>query len=76
MLTFAGIPLYSAYAAPAARRGVDALADQQVAGLLMWIPAGVVLTLFGIALFSAWIGESERRGRPLAAGSRTPRAGG
>jgi putative membrane protein len=76
MLTFAGMPLYAAYAAPAARRGVDALADQQVAGLLMWIPAGIVLTLLGIGLFSAWIGESERRGRPLVIRNRPGRAGG
>jgi putative membrane protein len=67
MLTFAGIPLYAAYAGPAARRGVDALADQQLAGLLMWIPAGSVLTLLGIALFAAWVGESERRARSLRA---------
>jgi putative membrane protein len=72
MLTFAGVPLYSAYAAPAARRGIDALGDQQVAGLLMWIPAGIVLTLLGIALFAAWIGESDRRQRRVAAGSARP----
>ena len=72
MLTFAGIPLYSAYAAPAARRGIDALGDQQIAGLLMWIPAGIVLTLLGIALFAAWIGESERRQRRASPGSAHP----
>jgi len=72
MLTFAGIPLYSAYAAPAARRGIDALGDQQIAGLLMWIPAGIVLTLLGIALFAAWVGESERRQRRASPGSAHP----
>jgi cytochrome c oxidase assembly factor CtaG len=61
MVTFAGTPLYPMYAAPAAARGVDPLADQQLAGLLMWIPAGFVLTLLGLALFAAWLGESERR---------------
>jgi cytochrome c oxidase assembly factor CtaG len=67
MLTLSGVPLYSVYAAPAARRGIDLLADQQLAGLLMWIPAGIVLTLLGIALFAAWVGESERRQRTLGA---------
>jgi putative membrane protein len=67
MLTLSGVPLYSAYAAPAAQRGVDMLADQQLAGLLMWIPAGTVLTLLGIALFAAWVGESERRQRTSGA---------
>ncbi|HTM04164.1 MAG TPA: cytochrome c oxidase assembly protein [Vicinamibacterales bacterium] len=61
LLTFAGTPLYPSYVATAAARGGDPLADQQVAGLVMWIPAGIVLTLMGLALFMAWLGESERR---------------
>lgn len=60
-VTFAGVPLYPVYAAPASARGIDLLADQQLAGLIMWIPAGIVLTLLGIALFAAWLGEAERR---------------
>jgi cytochrome c oxidase assembly factor CtaG len=63
MLTFAGTPLYPAYLAPAAARGIDPLGDQQVAGLLMWVPAGIILTLVGIGLFAAWLGESGRRDR-------------
>jgi cytochrome c oxidase assembly factor CtaG len=73
MLTFAGVPLYEVYQAPAARRGIDPLADQQLAGLLMWIPAGAVLTVTGIALFAAWLGEAERRTRPSARPPGAPR---
>jgi putative membrane protein len=62
-MTFSGIPLYPVYATPAAARGVDILEDQQLAGLIMWIPAGIVLTLFGLGLFAAWLGEAERRNR-------------
>lgn len=61
MVTFAGTPLYPIYAAPAAAHGIDPLVDQQRAGLLMWIPAGIVMTLLGLALFAAWLGESERK---------------
>jgi len=61
MVTFAPTPLYPIYAAPAAAHGIDQLVDQQRAGLLMWIPAGLVMTLLGLALFAAWLGESERR---------------
>jgi putative membrane protein len=50
-------PLYAVYV----ERSSDAAADQQLAGLVMWIPAGIVLTLTGLALFAAWIGEAERR---------------
>jgi putative membrane protein len=63
MVTFAGAPLYSVYLAPAAAGGVDPLGDQQIAGLIMWVPAGLVLTTLGIALFAAWLGEAERRAR-------------
>jgi putative membrane protein len=41
--------------------GMTALEDQQLAGLIMWIPAGVVFILVALALFAAWLGESERR---------------
>jgi putative membrane protein len=61
MVTFAPTPLYPIYAAPAAAHGIDPLVDQQRAGLLMWIPAGLVMTLLGLALFAAWLGAAERR---------------
>jgi cytochrome c oxidase assembly factor CtaG len=52
---------YRPYAATGAARRIDPLADQQLAGLLMWIPAGVVLMVFGLALFAAWLGAAARR---------------
>jgi putative membrane protein len=58
LITFAGAPIYAVYAALPGR---DALADQQVAGLVMWIPAGALLTLAGIGFFAAWLGEADRR---------------
>jgi putative membrane protein len=66
MVTFAPTALYPIYAAPAAAHGIDPLVDQQRAGLLMWIPAGLVMTLLGLALFAAWLGESERRTMHIA----------
>jgi cytochrome c oxidase assembly factor CtaG len=43
----------------AARFGLTPLQDQQLAGLLMWVPAN--LAFFGIAtfLFARWIGEPQ-----------------
>jgi len=52
---------YPLYVERAEAAGVDAVADQQLAGLYMWVPSGIVLTLFGLALFAAWLGEAERR---------------
>ena len=58
LITVAGRPLYRTYG--------DALPDQQLAGLIMWVPACVVMTVVGLALFAAWLGESERRARRAA----------
>jgi hypothetical protein len=49
------------YAAQGSAAGVGVPADQQLAGLYMWIPAGVVLTLSGLSLVVAWLAEAERR---------------
>lgn len=54
---------YSSHSTAASRWGIDALVDQQLAGLLMWVPSGVVFIVFGLALLAAWLGESERRAR-------------
>ena len=58
MLTFAPTPLYGVYATSGHH---DPLGDQQLAGLVMWIPAGLLLTIMGVGLFAAWLGASERR---------------
>jgi putative membrane protein len=51
---------------PANAAGADAataLGDQQLGGLVMWIPSGALLTLLAVGLFAAWLGELERRNR-------------
>ena len=63
LLTFAPSPWYEAYVRQGARWQVDALADQQLAGLLMWIPASIIFIVLGLGLFAAWMGEAERRVR-------------
>jgi putative membrane protein len=63
VLTLSPVPMYPVYV----ERAPDPLADQQLAGLVMWIPAGVVLTLVGLGLFAAWLGEAERRTRKVLA---------
>jgi putative membrane protein len=49
------------YPTHAERTGSAALADQQLAGIVMWIPFGIVFLLVALALFAAWLGEAERR---------------
>jgi putative membrane protein len=58
-------PYYEVYRERAAASGADPVADQQLAGLYMWVPSGIVLTVFGLALLVAWLSEAERRARAL-----------
>lgn len=55
-LTFAQRVWYPLYA----ERSATPLEDQRLAGLIMWVPAGLLLTAVGLALFSAWLGASDR----------------
>jgi putative membrane protein len=61
LFTFAGTERYPAYDASTRAWGADPLADQALAGLIMWIPFGLVFMIVGLALFAAWLGESDRR---------------
>lgn len=59
LLTFAPRPWY-ATSLPA----VDALPDQQLGGLLMWVPGGIVYLLAALWLMAGWL---AREGRPREA---------
>lgn len=61
LIAFSPRVLYPIYQATAAQWGLDPIEDQQLAGIIMWIPAGVLMTILGVALFAAWLGEAERR---------------
>jgi putative membrane protein len=61
LLTMARRVWFPVHEGRTAAWNLTALEDQQLAGLIMWIPAGVVFIIVGLALFGAWLGESERR---------------
>jgi len=61
LLTFGTRVWYPTHAARTAGAGGNALDDQQLAGVVMWVPFGVVFVFVGLALFAAWLGEAERR---------------
>lgn len=50
LLTFAPVVLYPIYVETAPHWGLTALEDQQLGGLVMWVPAGFILLFAGIAL--------------------------
>jgi putative membrane protein len=57
LLTLSGTAWYSNNAV---RWGWTALADQQLGGLIMWVPAGAVYLSAGLALFARWLGAAQR----------------
>jgi cytochrome c oxidase assembly factor CtaG len=61
LLTFAGRPLYAAHLSTTASWGLTPLEDQQLAGLIMWIPASLIhLTTLSV-LFVVWMRTAERQ---------------
>lgn len=59
LLTFSVDPWYAEYLSPPDGWGLDPLADQQLAGVLMWVPAGLVHTGIALWLFLTWLRESD-----------------
>jgi Cytochrome c oxidase caa3 assembly factor (Caa3_CtaG) len=63
LLTFAPASWYPAYAETTASWGLTPVEDQQLAGLIMWVPTGVIYLFAGLALFAGWLHESDANGR-------------
>jgi putative membrane protein len=61
LLTFARPTLYPTHAGRTLAAGLDPIADQQLAGIVMWVPFGAVFVVIALALFGAWLGEASRR---------------
>jgi cytochrome c oxidase assembly factor CtaG len=63
LLTFSRTVWYPDYSLTTGSWGLTPLEDQQLGGLIMWMPAGIVYVVAGLILFAAWLRESERRVR-------------
>ncbi len=62
LLTFAAAPLFSVHEFTTAPWGLTSLEDQQLGGLLMWVPAGLLVTAYSVLAFAAGL----RLGAPVA----------
>lgn len=69
LLTFAGAPLYPAYADGAASWSLTPLEDQQLGGLIMWVPAGLVYLVAALALVAGWMRVVEADPTPTSRSS-------
>ena len=74
LLTFTTQRWYPAYGISARQWGMTPLADQQLAGAIMWAPAGIVYALAALVLLGAWLERLERQGRPGAPDKANGRA--
>jgi cytochrome c oxidase assembly factor CtaG len=69
LLTFAQRPFYATYIAAPRLTGLSAVEDQQLAGLIMWIPGGLV---YGVAVL--WLLASVLRDEEAAEAAEESRA--
>ena len=60
-LTFTREVWYSAYLNSTASWGVTPLEDQQLGGLIMWVPAGIVYIGAGLIIFARMLAQTESR---------------
>ena len=61
LLTFASTVWYPDYVATTPAWGLTPLEDQQVGGLIMWIPAGLVYVIGGLVLFAVMAARERPR---------------
>ena len=61
VLAFGSSLWYPSYAATTMRWGLTPLDDQQLGGLIMWIPGGVSYLVASLVLIARWMRESESR---------------
>lgn len=59
LMTFATEPWYAAYADTTAAWGLGHLADQHLAGVIMWIPAGAIYVAAALAALASWMRSVE-----------------
>jgi putative membrane protein len=67
LLTLAPTPWYPWYADTSAALGFDPLEDQQLGGLVMWVPGGLAYLVAGLVLAAQWL---ARRAGPLPSSGR------
>lgn len=65
LLTFASELWYPIYATTTGPWGVSPVEDQQIAGLIMWIPGGAAYVVAGLLAALRWMGEPRVVARSL-----------
>ena len=72
LIALAPAPWYPKYGETTAAWGLTALEDQQLAGLIMWMPAALVYTAAALWLASGWLLHPRQREAPSARAALGP----
>jgi putative membrane protein len=62
LLTWSGIVWYPSYIGAGEAFGMEALEDQQLGGLIMWVPGGLAYLIAGLTLAAKWLGRTPAAG--------------
>lgn len=60
LMTFSTSPWYAAHVERAPDWAPDPLVDQQAAGVVMWVPAGLIHAAVAVWLIVSWLGDTDR----------------
>lgn len=61
VLTLGGHAWFSVHYLTTQAWGLTPLEDQQLGGVIMWVPSAVVFIIVALGLFAGWLQESDRR---------------
>jgi putative membrane protein len=67
-LAFSPRVWYPIYASSTTAWGLTPLQDQQLAGMIMWVPAGLAYLIAALAIVASWLKEAEKPERTTKAG--------
>ncbi|MEJ7930873.1 cytochrome c oxidase assembly protein [Ramlibacter sp. AN1015] len=73
LLTFSRRVWYPVYEGRTQAWGLTALEDQQLGGLIMWVPGGMVFLAAALVLFASWLESGNTTARGRTAPVREPR---
>ena len=59
LITFAGVPLYAPHLIGPVAWGYSPLEDQQLAGLIMWVPGGGIYLVAALAMLAKWFSREQ-----------------
>ena len=61
VIAFTGRPIYPYYAAMPRLWGLSVMEDQQIAGVIMWVPGSMMFILAALILVGRWLQEEEKK---------------